>query len=601
MKIAIYARYSTDNQKDTSIEDQVRVCRDRLRQMEITTTSERVYEDRATTGATMHLRSGIKQLMHDVANGMFDIVIAESLSRYARDQEDMAYIFKRLTFNQVRMMTATRAEITEMDIGFESTISARYLKDCADQVRRGQRGQVQRGMNPGGLSYGYQVVKELDDGGELKRGLLEVDQDQAKVIQRIFEEYAAGKSPRAIVKALNKEGVPAPRGNGWRMSTVNGDGKRGNGILRNQKYLGFLIWNRSHAVRNPDTGKRIFRMNPPDEWVVVEKPEWRIISDELWDAAQERRRQYVRHPENPVKARRPSRLLSGLLRCGCCGGAVTIRSSGINGRGERHAARYGCANFKDKSTCTSRPTIKQPDLEERVLRAIKENLMTPESWEAFIEGYQQQKKEQQLSRRQEVKSASQEIATLEKKIDSMLDAVAEGLLQRTMYPKINAMTERKEELEKLLQSKLEEDREPISLHPNLGRVFAKKIANLENMLVAGDELPRLQAREQIRDLIAEITLTPIDEGRDWEITIHGAVAELIALAGGKTTDLPEVIPAGRVNLKREHSKKSGRGRDDALSVSPTMVAEVRSGRWSDISEFSITILLRGGLLDKRAA
>jgi site-specific DNA recombinase len=601
MRITIYARYSTDNQKDTSIDDQVRVCRDRLSQMGISTTTERIYEDRATTGATMHLRPGIKQLMKDVADGLLDIVIAESLSRFARDQEDMAYIFKRLAFNEVQMMTVTRAEITEMDIGFESTISARYLKDCADQVRRGQRGQVQRGKNPGGLSYGYQVVKELDEQGELKRGLLEIDDDHAEVIRRIFEQYAAGKSPRAIVKELNHEGVPAPRGNGWRMSTINGDGKRGNGILRNQKYLGFLVWNRSHAVRNPDTGKRLFRMNPPDEWVVVEKPEWRIISDELWDAAQERRRRYVRHPERPEKSRRPSRLLSGLLRCGCCGGAVTIRNSGINGRGERHAARYGCAAYKDKSTCSSRPTIKQPDLEERVLRAIKENLMAPEAWKAFMEGYHQEKKEQRLSRRREVKSAAKEIASLERKIDSMLDAVADGLLQKSMYPKINAMSERKDELEQLLQSTLEEDQQPISLHPNLSQVFVEKIEDLQDMLMAGDELPRLQAREKIRDLIAKITLTPIDEGKDWEITIHGAVAEMIVLAGGNADGLPSAIPAGTVASRLNRSEKLGRRRDENSSVSPTMVAEVRDGRWRDIHEFKVTVRLHEDLSDKRAA
>jgi len=566
VRCAIYARYSTDNQKDTSIEDQVRVCRERLRQMGCSVSVELVYEDRAATGATMHLRPGIQNLVRDAAEGRFDLVIAESLSRYARDQEDMAYIFKRLTFNEVKMMTVTRAEITELDIGFESTISARYLKDCADQVRRGMRGQAERGKNPGGLSYGYNVVRAFDASGEPIRGLLEINREQAEVIQRVFTEYAAGRSPRAIVKQLNAEGIPSPSGGAWRMSTVNGDGKRGNGILRNQKYIGFLLWNRTHAIRNPDTGKRVFRINPPDEWIVIEKPEWRIISDELWDKAQARRKKYSRST-NPERSRRATRLLSGLLRCGCCGGSVTIQHSGQNGRGERYAARYGCSKSKDTATCENKYTISQPELEERVLYAIREQLMSPEAWEAFIQGYEDRMKAAQRERRSRLKVAVKELKEVNTKINDILNAIENGMFHKSMVGRMTELESRKDELEADIANP--ENEQKVVLHPGLRELFAKKIADLQETMTSGEELPRLEARQKFRDLISKITLKPINKGANWEITVHGAVAEIIAFTGEKE---PGTAPFS--------------------SVSPTMVAEVRTDRQRDMPELTATVLLR---------
>lgn len=99
-----------------------------------------------------------------------------------------------------------------------------------------------------GLAYGYRNVNRFDGRGELIRGLREVDEEQGKVVRRIFEEFAAGQSPRAIAEGLNKDGVESPDGRlsgprFWRASTIYGDRKRKNGILQNRLYIGssFLI------------------------------------------------------------------------------------------------------------------------------------------------------------------------------------------------------------------------------------------------------------------------------------------------------------------------------------------------------------------------
>ena len=117
-----------------------------------------------------------------------------------------------------------------------------------------------------------------------------IDEAEAEVIRRIFRDYAAGKSSRAIAWALNKDGIAGPFGHAWGPSTIHGNPQRGNGILNNELYVGRLVWNRQRFVKDPDTDKRVSRQNPPAEWVIQDVPERRLIDQALWDAVKERQR-----------------------------------------------------------------------------------------------------------------------------------------------------------------------------------------------------------------------------------------------------------------------------------------------------------------------
>ena len=79
-------------------------------------------------------------------------------------------------------------------------------------------------------------------------------------------------SPKRIASNLNAEGVPSPSGGNWSQSTINGNRKRGTGILNNELYVGRLVWNRLHYVKDPDTGKRVSRLNPPSDKPPTELP-----------------------------------------------------------------------------------------------------------------------------------------------------------------------------------------------------------------------------------------------------------------------------------------------------------------------------------------
>src|SRR3546814_18914176 len=105
--------------------------------------------------------------MQDAQRGGFDIVLAEALGRISRDQEDVAGVYKRMTFAGVKVVTLSEGEITHLHVGLKGTMNALFLKDLADQTRRGLRGRVEKGKYGGGLCFGYDGANSVEGTGEL--------------------------------------------------------------------------------------------------------------------------------------------------------------------------------------------------------------------------------------------------------------------------------------------------------------------------------------------------------------------------------------------------------------------------------------------------
>lgn len=275
MRAAIYARYSTDLQSDASIEDQRRLC---LRLIASHGWSEaETYADRGISGAS-HLRPAYQRLLEDARNNQLDVVVAEGLDRLSRDQEHIAAFFKQMRFQGIPIVTVAEGEISELHIGLKGTMSSLFLKDLAQKTHRGLEGRVRKGKSAGGVTYGYEVVRTMQTDGSITTGERVINAEQAAVVCRIFEEFASGHSPRKIASALNADNIDGPRGKGWGMSTIYGNWRRGTGILNNELYVGQLIWNRQRFIKDPNTGKRQARMNPPEAWITEEVPDLRIIS-----------------------------------------------------------------------------------------------------------------------------------------------------------------------------------------------------------------------------------------------------------------------------------------------------------------------------------
>ena len=242
VRAAIYARYSSENQREASIEDQVEVCRAEIERNGWDLVE--VYADAALSGAST-FRPGYQKLLQDASAGAIDVVVAESLDRLSRDLADVATLFKHLSYMGIPLWTVAEGQITELHVGLKGTMNALYLKDLAQKTHRGLEGRVRSGMSGGGICYGYDLVPGRP--GERK-----INQAEAAVVVRIFEEYAAGRSPQAITAQLNKERVPGPRGGPWRDTTIRGHFTRGTGILNNELYIGKLVWNRLRYITDRD-------------------------------------------------------------------------------------------------------------------------------------------------------------------------------------------------------------------------------------------------------------------------------------------------------------------------------------------------------------
>ena len=194
-------------------------------------------------------------LMDKARERSFDVIVVEALDRLSRDMEDLAGIHKRLSFLKVsKYAQFTRAWSILFWLVFAGSSDSSIREDNAHKVRRGQAGRVGKGLNAGGLTYGYEPVA----GDPGKRSIVEAE---AEIVRRIFREYVDGRTPRDIAHDLNAERITPPRGRAWNASTINGNMLRGNGILNNELYAGRLVWNKVRMVKDPDTGKRISRPN----------------------------------------------------------------------------------------------------------------------------------------------------------------------------------------------------------------------------------------------------------------------------------------------------------------------------------------------------
>jgi site-specific DNA recombinase len=316
--------------------------------------------------------------MRDALNSRFDIVLAEALDRFSRDQEDTAGLFKGLTFAGVNVVTLAEGDITHLHVGLKGTMNALFLKDLADKTRRGLRGRVELGKSGGGLCNGYRVKGD----GAAATGDREIVPVEAEVIRRIFRDYAAGVSPKAIARGLNAERCSGPGGAAWNPSTIHGNPARGTGILNNELYIGRLVWNRLRYIKDPDTGRRVSRSNPPSEWVTTAVPELRIVDEGLWNQVKARQLEMRRvassgDPKRFNQARRPKYLFSGLTKCAECGGGYVMY----------WRDRLACFSARSRGTCTNRLTISRQEVEERVLVALREKLMRRDLFEDFCREY----------------------------------------------------------------------------------------------------------------------------------------------------------------------------------------------------------------------
>ena len=287
-RAAIYARYSSQSQRSESIEDQLLTCRRMAEVRGLLVLDPHIYVDRAQSGVRRD-RIGLIGLLESASTGQFDVVLVDDLSRLARDNQLMQSVVAELCFHGVHVVSVADGldsgdEDAMLAIQMRGVFNELLLTDLRQKTLRGQRGQKERGFFVAEVIFGYRSrpVGEvrLDRRGRYRpQGYtMEVEPGEARVVVRIFRDYAEGRTARQIARSLAREGAPSPvrARKGWLAGTVNG-------VLDNSKYAGRWVWNKTGTRRDPRTGRCRQVPKPESEWVVVEDESLRIISQALWD------------------------------------------------------------------------------------------------------------------------------------------------------------------------------------------------------------------------------------------------------------------------------------------------------------------------------
>ena len=229
MRCAVYARYSSDLQRATSIEDQIAVARRYAAQHGWSVLQNHIYTDAGISGASLEGRPGIQAVLAAAATTPppFDVLLVDDSSRVARDLPDALHVLRLLTFFGVRAIYISQqidsaSEQAETLLTVHGLVDGLYLQEMAKKIRRGLAGQLQRGFHTGGRTYGYRTVPAVDPSGKhdangpvLVGKRLEIDEAEAQIIVQVFEWYANGVGIPHIVDRLVGERVPSPRGRRW--------------------------------------------------------------------------------------------------------------------------------------------------------------------------------------------------------------------------------------------------------------------------------------------------------------------------------------------------------------------------------------------------
>lgn len=514
MRIAIYARYSTDKQAESSLCDQYRLCE--------TKTPEGVivarHGDDGVSGSTpVDRRPGGRALLADAMAGRFDVLLLESLDRLSRDQVELERTVRRLEHRGIRILGVSdgydsAAAGRKVIRAVRGIVAELFLDDLRAKTHRGLVGKMARDYSPGGRSYGYHSVPDLASDGQTVLGYrMAIDPAQAERVRWIFQRYALdGWSVQRIAHQLNADGVPGPRSGSWSVSCLFGSSARGLGLLNNELYIGRHIWNRSQWVKDPDTGKRTRLDRPPEEWHVRDRPDLRIVPDDLWQATRARmsnpRRAGGRGKGPPART-----LFGGLLRCGHCGGAVTA----IDGR------QYGCVARKDRgpTVCTG-VRVSREALDRRLLSMIRDDLASPEAMIELQTAVQRLVRDADAQRRKTAEQARSRALEVDRKIANLVAALSAAGHSDALLAALRAAEQERAALDT-----------PIGPAPDrdVGRALARyrqMLADLQGAL----STDRDRARQLLADIMGPVRLEQQGE-QVWAALETKEPAQLMIAAG----------------------------------------------------------------------
>jgi site-specific DNA recombinase len=540
MRAAIYARKSTDdNDRDDankSVTRQVDVAREYAERKGWTVDDTHVYMDDGISGAEYQNRPGLLRLMNHVKE--FDVLVMSESSRLGRDMTRNATYVVDILESDVRIFYYLTDEEEKADTPEQKIMLT--LRSYASEVERQKASQrardalavkARKGYNTGGIVYGYDNIAILaaNGSGEQVKSHTDyrVNEEQADVVRRLFRMYADGHGHMAIAKTMNGspeyaaksqkyfDGLrPTPPRKGtrsWAPSSVRA-------MLYNERYIGRIPFGEFRNAWRKGTQTRI--RQPKSEIIKAERPDLRIVPQELWIQVQDRlttvAKTYLRDTGGQLWGR-PGRghdskyLLTGNARCACCGANMTMIGGRIGIPGKRKPCfYYGCSynHNRGESVCSNGQRIRMEVADEAVLAAIQDRVLTPAALEYVVDRAAEIVRKRQASNPDLPERLNDQLRQDRRKLDNFLALIAEGKAPASVMAKIEQLEGQIAAFEKRLEELLVALPAPADLD-RLKASLRSRLAQFKELIRA--DVPK--ARQALRKLLKEpLAFKPMGDG-----------------------------------------------------------------------------------------
>ena len=557
-RCAIYARFSTEMQRATSLDDQIRNCRRFAAQMGWPILDDHVYQDTAVSGFGVEQRPAYQRLVATAlaAAPPFTAILVDDLSRLSRDLVETLSLFRRLKRHGVELVAVTDGiqtshQMAKLQITIKGLVNELYLDDLRDKTHRGLTGRALAGRSTGGRLFGYRTSPGPDGAHWV------VFEPEAEIVRRIFRLYADSLSMKALAAQLNAQGLPfpgkatrhGPMRRGWAVSTIHT-------ILANEKYFGRWIWNKTMFVKDPVTGKRTPVARSKDDWVVEDRPDLAIVDADLWKRVQERlhvvRAAYgatgkQQRPRGQAPEMYSPHLLSGLIRCESCGARVTIQTSQRKKHGVVYRyGRYRCSFHvtKGPAICSNSMSIRQDVLEAKLLEKFQAAL-TPEMIDSLVAATNQTLRQLHSAPPQEISPLVHERQQVERELSNLVAFVTKG---EVSSPRLGDEIRAREQRLAELDHQLDRLRAPTGPAPlPIDRAWVVARLQTLNELLASDPAG---ARREIQKHVEDLRVAPAPDVGERVVRVTGR-AKIDGLLGAEEAVRLQLV-AGARNLQAAH-------------------------------------------------
>lgn len=421
-KAAIYARYSSENQRDESIDAQICAIQDYAKRNDIVIV--KTYVDRAKSATTAE-RPSFQEMIKMSETGLFDTIIVHKLDRFARSKYDSAIYKQKLKVNNVRLVSVTEnLDGTPESIILESVLEAMaeyYSKNLAREIMKGTMENAKKTDHCGGIPpLGFDIVDKK----------LVINEREAEAVRLIFEMYAKGKGYTEIINTLNYKGYRTKRGNPFGKNSLFE-------ILRNEKYMGVYTYNKSSHKSVKGTYNRHEYKND-DEVIRIKDGCPHIVSDELFRCVEERR---IENKQISDKNRdRQKYLLSGLVFCGKCGSPMHA-----NRRKKDCQLTFRCNRKVQNIDCTAKE-INMAYLEAYVLDELQRNIFSFSRVNAImklIEDYTNSLDSEAEECANEIQA---ELKEIQKSQNNIIRAIEQGAFKEHFASRLTELREQEENI-----------------------------------------------------------------------------------------------------------------------------------------------------------